>query len=57
MNKRILVLLTVVALMVLLVFFVATAAIAQGERGRENACDTIVGTPAKGRPIPFCEVT
>jgi hypothetical protein len=43
MNKRILVLLTVVPLMVLLVFFVATAAIAQSQHGelkRTNACFT-----------------
>ena len=59
MNKRILVLLTVVPLMVLLVFFVATAAIAQGERGRENACLKIGGTPAGGTPAGgrVCEVT
>jgi hypothetical protein len=42
MNKRILVLLTVVALMVLLVFFVATAAIAKGEAGRGIACGKIL---------------
>jgi hypothetical protein len=52
MNKRILVLLTVVPLMVLLVFFVATAAIAQGEQGRGIACGKIVGTPASGK-VPF----
>jgi hypothetical protein len=56
MNKRILVLLTV-ALMVLLLFFVATAAIAQEDQGRGGACDKIRDTPAFGRPIPFCEVT
>jgi zona occludens toxin (predicted ATPase) len=49
MNKRILVLLTVVPLMVLMVFFVATAAIAQGEHGRENACGKIQQTPASGK--------
>jgi hypothetical protein len=58
MKNRILVLLAVAALMVvMLAFSVATAAIAQGEQGRENACDKILETPASGRPIPFCETT
>jgi hypothetical protein len=54
-KQRILVLLSVATLMVvMLVFFVATAAIAQGEQGRGTACGKIVsrGTPASGK-VPF----
>ena len=52
-KQRILVLLSVVALMVvMLAFFIATAAIAQGEQGRGIACGKIVDTPASGK-VPF----
>jgi hypothetical protein len=58
MKKRILVLLSVVALMVvMLAFFVAIAYAAKGEHGRDLACEKIQGTPAFGQPIPFCETT
>jgi hypothetical protein len=57
MKNRILVMLAVAALMVvMLAFSVATAAIAQGEQGREIACGKILETPASGN-VPFCVTT
>jgi hypothetical protein len=53
-KQRILVLLSVVALMVvMLAFFIATAAIAQGEQGRGTACGKIMSasTPAFGKVL------
>jgi hypothetical protein len=44
-------------MVVMLAFSVATAAIAQGEAGRDLACTKIQETPALGHPIPFCETT
>jgi hypothetical protein len=51
MKKRILVLLTVVALMVVMLAFAVATAFAQGEQ-RFRACDH-----AGSEHVPFCEVT